>query len=114
MGAILAFLGSSVGWLSSFLLSLFGGWKALLLVTGLGFLSIGLYNLVVEIVIELSSYIINMLSTVSSPTGPSLTADFAGVAGYLAAHLKLVECFAFIVQVVVLKWTMVKIPFLKW
>lgn len=116
MGAILAFLGSAFGWLSTALGAVFVGWRGVMLATFLAFLGINLYNLFCTIVSELSSFITTMLTSRAPgvPGSPSLVGELFGTAAYLAIHLKLIEQFNFMISIVTLKWVVVKIPFLKW
>jgi len=116
MGAILAFLASGWGWLGTALGAIFVGWRGVILATFLSFLGINLYNLFCTIVTELSGFITTMLSSRAPgvPGAPSLIGELFGTAAYLAIHLKLIEQFNFMISIVILKWVVVKIPFLKW
>ncbi len=113
-GNVGAIIGAAISWLGGILGTLFVGWKGFFVLTFLSFLGINLYNLFVEIAEEITSFIVASTSAIQSPTGSSLVAEFAGVAGYLATHLRLVECISFILNIVILKWLVVKIPLLKW
>lgn len=69
------------------------------------------YNLVVEVVSEALTFALSKVSgTSGSVTNPSVT----GFAGWFVAQIKIPEVFAVITTFVLLKWTLRKIPFLRW
>jgi len=92
----------------------FGSWKSVLLVTFLGFLMIVVYNLLCEMVQELLTWIISQVSDVSMPEGGTNSFSFSGLAGWFMSSLKIPECMSFIISMVMLKWTLRKIPLIKW
>lgn len=113
MGAILAAL-ARIGTLS--LGALFGNWKSWLVLSAMGFAMINLYNLYVEIVQETLTFVMTQVQSVGGGgTGPPvMVQQFVGLAGWLATKLRLVECFSVVLNTVLLKWSLVKIPFLTW
>jgi hypothetical protein len=91
------------------------GWKAIILVTLLSYASIMLYNLYCTIIQEIINFAIAASADAENPGGITAGAmNAAGLAGYLVSKLRLVECFNFAISTIVLKWTLVKIPFIKW
>jgi hypothetical protein len=70
------------------------------------------YNLIVEVVSETLEFAMLKISgqTVSGVTNPNIT----GFAGWFIAQIKIPEVFAVITTFVLLKWTLRKIPFLRW
>lgn len=115
MGAVLTAIGSAiVGSLSA----LFGSWKAFLGSWLLKLcLAVVLYNLVVEILDEVLQWVVGKLGGVTLPGGSVTSFDAAGISSlgaWLISTLKVPECFAFIISVIVLKWALRKIPFVRW
>ena len=110
MGKILALLG---GRIVAALGVLGGGWKTFIMVTVLGALSIVGYNLVCEVLGEVFGWAASKAGEFTSG-GLSNRASLTGLAAYFAEHLRMVECFAVVVQVVFLKFMLRKIPFLRW
>jgi len=94
--------------------AVFGSWKSILLVTFFAFLSIEIYNFICGIIEELLNYVVSSMSSVSMPEGATNTFTFSGVAGWFMSSLKIPECMSFIVSMVMLKWTLRKIPFVRW
>lgn len=70
------------------------------------------YNLIVEVVSESLEFAVSKISgqTINGVTNPSVT----GFAGWFIGQIKIPEVFAVITTFVLLKWTLRKIPFLRW
>lgn len=98
----------------TFFLSLFGGWRVFFGGLLMTILSVVLYNLVVEVLGEVLEFVIDQLQGVSGPSGSSGVMSFTGFGAWWVTHLRLPECLSFILSCVVIKWTVRKIPFLKW
>ena len=70
------------------------------------------YNLIVEVVSETLEFAMTKIAgqTVSGVTNPNIT----GFAGWFIGQIKIPEVFAVITTIIFLKWTLRKIPFLRW
>jgi len=70
------------------------------------------YNLIVEVVAETLEFAMLKIAgqNVNGVTNPNIT----GFAGWFIGQIKIPEVFAVITTIVFLKWTLRKIPFLKW
>jgi len=75
-------------------------------------LGIVVYNLVVDIIEEILNYVITQIASIQqiSVTSPSVS----GFAGWVVACLKIPECLAVVISIVMIKFTLRKIPFLRW
>lgn len=97
-------------WFARILTSIFG----LKSFMGGTFMLIGgviLYNLMVEIVEEVMTFTLSQISgTTASVSSPTIT----GFVGWSIAQLKIPEAFSVMVSCVILKWTLRKIPFIRW
>lgn len=115
MGAL---LGAIARFLMSGITSLFGGWKAFIggwLMKAC--LAIVLYNLVVDLVQEVLAWVQGKLGGVTAPGGVINNFDVGSVsalAAWLVNILRLPECFAFMLSMILLKWSLRKIPFVRW
>ena len=110
MGRILALLGGS---LLTGLGRLFSGWR---LFAGGLFLTIFivyLYNLVADILEEVLLWIQGQIGTISIE-GATTVLNATGLAAYLINQFRIPECVAFILTMILLKWTLRKIPFIRW
>lgn len=111
-------MGALLSRLSVFLVGLFtavfGSWKSVLLVTGLAFLAIGLYNLVCEIIQETLTFALNQIGNIASPEGGGAGISITGAGGWLLTQLRFPECVAFVISCVSIKFIARKIPFIKW
>lgn len=111
MGAIIGVLISSIG-------ALFGSWKAFLgafLVKVM--LVVVLYNLVSRIFGEILEWVVEKLGGVQSPEAVVSSFDAGSVStlgAWILTTLRIPECVAFMMSVVLLKWTLRKIPFVRW
>lgn len=111
MGKIIAWLAKD---LIAAIVTLFGTWKLFLGTTLVAICFVFMYNFWVDICEEAFTFITTQVQNVSVPGQSVNTYEFAGLAAYLAGKLKISECISFIVSVVLLKWTVRKIPFFKW
>lgn len=83
--------------------------------TFIALLIVALYDLVVRIIEEVGEWAIDRISQATEGiSGVPSGLDFVGVAGYMAGQLRLVDCMAWVVTMVMLKFTLRKIPFLRW
>jgi hypothetical protein len=95
--------------------NVFGAWKAVAGILVITILGVVLYNLIVDVVQECFTFALSQVNGIDGGSGPPSTSiQFVGLAGYLASHLKLTNCFAWIINVTLLKWLLAKIPFIKW
>lgn len=112
MAALLAAIANAV---TGGLVALFGSWRIVLFGLLTAVVGILLYNLVCDVIEEMLQWLLAELNGMQAPDGtPSTAYQFAGLAAYLALHLKIIECISFVINVTVLKWTIVKVPFMKW
>lgn len=113
MGKLLAAFGI---WLSTKIgsFAIFSGWKTFAVLILGSLASVMIFNVFVDIAEILLNWLVSELGNVSMPDGISQEFSFTALAAYLAIHLKVAESFALVLSVVILKWTLVKIPFLKW
>lgn len=113
MGKVLAAFGV---WLSTKIgsFALFSGWKTFVVLIFGCLASVMLFNVFVDIVEILLNWLMTELGNVSAPGGISQEYSFTALSAYLAIHLKIAESFALVLSIVILKWSLVKIPFLKW
>ena len=82
---------------------------------GIGFmliLGIILYNLAVEMIEETLNFALSQVNEVSAGqiTGPTIS----GFAGWFLAQIKIPEMLSVVITFIILRWTLTKIPFLKW
>lgn len=113
MGKVLAAFGV---WIATKIgsLALFSGWKTFLVLVLGSLASVMVFNVIVDLIEILLNWLVGAMSDITMPDGISQSFSFTSLAAYLATHLKIAECFALVLSVVMLKWTLVKIPFLKW
>lgn len=110
MGAILARISKLLGGLS---FGVFVGWKGAIWAIGAAIATVVVFNTFYDITQIFLSYIVTKVG--SDTTGlQSQTVAMTGVAAYLAGKLRVPECISYILSIVILKWTLVKIPFVKW
>lgn len=102
-------------WLSRAIpsLALFAGWKTFLGVLVTGLVGVLIFNVAIDLIEAGLTWVLSSLGNVSDPGLPG-SSSITGLGAYLAMHLKLVECVGLVCSVVLLKWMVVKIPFLKW
>ncbi|MBN2515950.1 MAG: hypothetical protein JXC33_07955 [Deltaproteobacteria bacterium] len=110
---MVGFLSRIVTWFGAAGFSLFGAWKIFFAGTFIAFLMVGAYNLVAEIIQELLNFVITQVGTVEEPEGFTIAA-FTGFVGWFLSVMKIPECMSFIVTMITLKWTLRKIPLLRW
>jgi hypothetical protein len=72
-----------------------------------------LYNVLTDIINEMLVFTLDSLNGVEADT-TSAVASFTGVAAWFADKLQFQECVAFALSIVALKWTLRKIPFVRW
>ncbi|MFZ2447263.1 MAG: hypothetical protein WAW37_12970 [Syntrophobacteraceae bacterium] len=115
MGAILGTIARAlIGSLSV----LFGTWKAFLggfLVKVL--LVVVLYNLVARILNEVLTWVVQKVGGINTPSALVSSFDAGSISSlgaWLLTTLRVPECFAFMLSVILLKWTLRKIPFVRW
>lgn len=113
MGKLLA---AFAVWLSTRIgsFAVFSGWKTFAVLVLGSLASVMIFNVFVDVAEIVLNWLVGELGTVTMPDGISQGFSFTALAAYLAIHLKVVESFALVLSVVILKWTLVKIPFLKW
>jgi hypothetical protein len=108
------FFGRLVTWLSASVLTVWTAYKTFWIVGFIGFLAVGLYSLFLYGVQDILTTMLAKFQEVQQPgTTPALT-GFASLTGWLLNCLKLPQCLAFIIDILILKWSLRKIPFIKW
>lgn len=76
-------------------------------------LGVVLYNLAVSMIEESLDYALTEINSVSQ--GQSISsASISGFAGWFLANLKVPEMLSVIITCVILRWTLIKIPFFRW
>lgn len=113
MGKVLAAFGV---WLATKIgsFAIFSGWKTFAVLVLGSLASVMIFNVFVDIVEIFLNWVVGTLDDTTMPEGISQSFSFTALAAYLAIHLKIAESFALVLSVVLLKWSLVKIPFLKW
>jgi len=106
--------GRLVAWIAGGSFAMFGAWKVFIVGGFLAFLAVSLYSLFLYAVTDITGYMSTTLGAVSAPGGVASIGNFTGFIGWFASTMKLPQCLSFIVDVVLLKWTLRKIPFIKW
>lgn len=108
------FWGKIVTWLAAGVLTVWTAKKTLLLVTFISFLSVALYGVFLYGVQDIFNSVLGYVGDVDAPGSSPALSNFTGFAGWLLSCFKLPECLAFIVEIIILKWTLRKIPIIKW
>lgn len=107
-------IGRLVAWLSGSAFAFWGSYKVFLVGGFLAFLGVSLYSLFLYGVNDFADYISSALGAAGTPTGRAGLNSFAGFIGWFARSMKVPECLSFMVDVIMMKWIMRKIPFIKW
>ena len=90
------------------------GWRTFFMGSFLLVVVIYAYNLIHDILEEMIDFLVNHYSEVSMPTGFESTYSFSGLLGWLVSVLQIPECVAFMVTMIALKFTLRKIPLIRW
>jgi hypothetical protein len=110
MGTILARIAKLIGGLS---FGIFSGWKGAIWAIGAGIATVVVFNTFYDITQIVMTFAVSKVG--SSSTGMNAqVVQVTGLAAYLAGKLRIPECVSYILSMVILKWTLVKIPFVKW
>lgn len=114
MGALLSVLGNAI---IAGLRVLFGKWKYVigtLLVKTI--LAVVLYNLLAEVVGEILGWVVGKMGGLGGVVqgGSIMISNWSSLGAWICFKLKLPECFVVMITCVVLKWTLRKIPFVRW
>jgi hypothetical protein len=110
---VVALISRLTVWLGAGLFSLFGAWKVFFSGVFLAFLGVTLFGLANYIIEDLLGWVIAKMTAV---VVPELGAgySFTGFVGWGVSVFKIPECMAFIIAMVTVKWTMRKIPLIRW
>lgn len=109
------FFGRLVTWLAASVLTIWTGYKTFFLVGFLGFLSVALYSLFLYGIEDILGVVLDQFTSIGEvPEGVSTLSEFTGLGGWFLARLKVPECLAVVVDMILLKWMLRKIPFIKW
>lgn len=97
------------------LFNLFGGWRLIVYAMLVSMIGILLYNLMCDMLSEALTWLLSEIQAQEIPGVPGATGyAFANLAGYLANRLRLIQAFSFIFNITMVKFMIVKLPFLKW
>jgi len=108
------FFGRFVAWLAASVLTIWTAYKTFWTVAFVGFIAVMLYALFLYGVQDILSTVLTKFQGVEQPTSAPVMLGFSNLAGWLLNVFKLPQCIAFIVDILLLKWTLRKIPFIKW
>lgn len=108
------FFGRIVTWLSAGVLTIWTAYKTFWIVGFIAFLAVALYSLFLYGVEDIFTTLLSKYANVNQPESTPAMSGFTGVAGWLLTCFKLPQCLAFIIDILLLKWTLRKIPFIKW
>lgn len=103
-----------VAWASAAILTVWTAKKTLLLVTFLSFLGVALYGVFLHGVEDILDSILLYATDIDTPGSSPELGNFTNLTGWVLDCFKLPECLAFIVDIIILKWTLRKIPIIKW
>jgi hypothetical protein len=107
-------LSSFAAWVAGFFAFL-RGYKVFFGGLFLSILVVFLYNLVAEIVGEVLSWSLSVMSSeTAGVVGESPSVGLDGVGAYLAGVLRVPEMLSVALNLVALKWLLRKIPFVRW
>jgi hypothetical protein len=104
-------------WFGVGLVTLFSGWKSILVVSLVTFLTIGAFNMVLAAWQQIQTFGLDKVTTALSGSGITGSVpgfNFTGFAGYMLGAFKVPEMCSFAVTILMLKFTLRKIPFIKW
>ena len=103
-----------LGWLAAAFGGTIGGWQIFIVGAFMAWLATCLYSLFLYAVTDITSYMTSALSSVAAPDGRVSLSSFVGFVGWFANSLKVPQCLSFMVDIILLKWTLRKIPLIKW
>lgn len=101
-------------WFGGGLVALFGSWKGAVFFIVVTCLGIVLYNVLEGLFVELLNFSTSKMASATTGANLTYTYNFADFAGYMMSCFRIPECVSFIVSMLMLKWTLRKIPFIKW
>jgi hypothetical protein len=103
-----------IAWLAAAIGLTFGAWEVFLTVTFMAVLAVCLYGVFLYALNDVLGYVLTSMRAINQPaSSPSFT-NFVGFTGWMLSELKVPQCIAFIVDIILLKWALRKIPFVKW
>ena len=97
-----------------FFYTLFGNFKSFFKVIFFSALAVIIYNLGCDVVQEVFNFLSSKLQGIDSSGIVSPVLQLSGFAAWLAIHLRLPDMITFAITIYLLKFTLRKIPFLKW
>lgn len=106
--------GKFVTWLGASILTIWIGYRAFWTVGFLAFLAVGLYGLFLYGLEDVLTYLLGRLQNTNVPSSAPTLSGFTGLAGWLLTVFRVPECIAFVIDIILLKFTLRKIPFIKW
>jgi len=110
MGTILARIAKLLSGLS---FGMFVGWRGAIWTIGAAIATVVVFNTFYDITQIILAFVVSRVGSESSSL-QSQSVSITGLAAYLAGKLRIPECISYILSIVILKWTLVKIPFVKW
>ena len=97
------------------LLSLiFGSWRTFLISSFITSIIAFFFTNLVDFLRALMLRAIYLVGSVAGNGPDSVSLTYEGLAAYFSYHFKFSECLAVILSCVLLRWLLVKIPFIKW
>jgi len=107
------FFGRLVAWLAGSTLTIWTAYRAFWVTAFLSFLALILYTLFLDAVQDIMNAFMSVADEKGIVNG-SVAGQFTGLAGWLMIQFKVPECIVFAIDIIMLKWTLRKIPFIKW
>ncbi len=106
--------GKLVAWLGSAVLTVWTAYKSFFIVGFIAVLCVALYSIFLYGVQDILTTMLSKFGDVTQPGTTPQMGGFTGLAGWLLNCFKIPQCLAFIIDILVLKWTVRKIPIIKW
>lgn len=98
--------------------ALFGGWRTWLsTILVKSIVIVAVYNLFIRIITESFTWVLDVAGDIDAPggaVGSISLSSYTQLGAWLVATTKLPECFAFMLACILLKWSLRRIPFLRW
>lgn len=114
MGGILAKLGIYLGAVT---MGLFKGWKVWIMLSALVAVGIIIYNTISKLLGETLTWVVEKTGGIDAPGAVISSFDvgaLSSVGAWMCTIMKIPECFAFMITCILAKWTLRKIPLIRW
>jgi hypothetical protein len=106
-----------LAWFGVGLVTLFSGWKSILVVSLVAFLTITAFNMVLVAWQQITTFAMDKISSTveaANISGSLQGFNFTGFVGYMLGCFKVPEMCSFAVTIIMLKFVLRKIPFIRW